>query len=92
MTIPGIGINFAYYAFLGALVGSVALAVVGASPGATVRGITPYVASGYPSCAQVGAAGTSSVTFTQPVNGASSNGIYLLVDSSTTSSSPARTD
>ena len=66
-----------------ALVGSVALAVVGASPGATVRGITPYVASGYPSCAQVGAAGTSSVTFTRPVNGASSNGIYLLVDSST---------
>jgi hypothetical protein len=66
-----------------ALVGSVALAVVGASPGATVRGITPYVVSGYPSCAQVGAVGTNSVTFTPPVNGASSNGIYLLVDSST---------
>jgi len=62
---------------------SVALAVVGASSGATVRGITPYVASGYPGCAQVGAAGTSSVTFTPPVNGANSNGIYLLVDSST---------
>jgi hypothetical protein len=65
-----------------ALVSSVALAVVGASPGATVRGITPYVASGYPSCAQVGAAGTNSVTFAPPVNGASSNGIYLLVDTS----------
>ena len=55
----------------------------GASQGATVRGITPYVASGYPSCAQVGAGGMKSVTFTSPVNGASSNGIYLLVDSST---------
>jgi hypothetical protein len=66
-----------------ALGSSVALAVVGASAAATVRGITPHVASGYPGCAQVGAAGTNSVTFTQPANGASSNGIYLLVDSST---------
>jgi hypothetical protein len=66
-----------------ALVGTAGLVVVGASSGATVRGITPFVASGYPSCAEVGAAGTNSVTFTRPVNGASSNGIYLLVDSST---------
>jgi hypothetical protein len=66
-----------------ALVGSVALAVVNASSGATVRGITPFVASGYPSCAQVGFGTTESATFSPPVNGASSNGLFLLVDSST---------
>ena len=66
-----------------ALVGSVALTVVGSSSAATVRGITPYVVSGYPSCAQVGVSATNSATFTPPVNGASSGGINLLVDSST---------
>ena len=65
------------------LVGSVALAVVNASSGATVRGITPFVASGYPSCAQVGVGTTESVTFSPLFNGASSNGVYLLVASST---------
>jgi hypothetical protein len=66
------------------VVGSVALAVVGASSGATVRGITPFVASGYPNCSQLrGVSSSESVTFNQPVNGANSNGLFLLVDSST---------
>jgi hypothetical protein len=66
-----------------ALVGSVALAVVGASSGATVRGITPFVVSGYPNCSQLRGVGSSeSTAFTEPANGASANGIYLLVDSS----------
>jgi hypothetical protein len=66
------------------LIGAVFLAAATASSAATVRGITPYLASGYPSCTQIGARGTDSVTFTSPVNGASSGGITLLVDSSTT--------
>jgi hypothetical protein len=65
------------------LVGLVALAAVNASSAATVRGITPFVVSGYPGCSQVGVTTTESVAFTPPVNGASSNGLFLLVDSST---------
>jgi hypothetical protein len=66
----------------GILVGSFALAVVGTSSGATFRGITPHVVSGYPSCSQLGGVSSSgSVTFSPPVNGASSNGLFLLVDS-----------
>jgi hypothetical protein len=63
------------------LAGVVCLALAGASSAATFRGITPRLASGYPSCAQIGSAGTSSVSFTPLANGASSGGINLLVDS-----------
>ena len=66
-----------------ALVGSVVLATVGAGSAATVRGISPFVASGYPNCSQLrGVSSSASATFDRPANGASSNGLVLLVDSS----------
>jgi hypothetical protein len=63
------------------LIGAVCVAGAAAASAATVRGITPRLASGYPSCAQIGSAGTSSVSFSPLANGASSGGINLLVDS-----------
>ena len=67
-----------------AIVGSVGLTVAGASSAATVRGIVPFVMAGNVSCSQLtGVSYTDSVTFTPVVNGASSNGLFLLVDSST---------
>jgi len=67
-----------------ALIGAVCLAVVGASSAATVRGIVPFVVSGSVNCSQLrGVSYTDSVTFSSPVNGASSNGLFLLADRST---------
>lgn len=64
---------------------AVSLVVAGASSAGTVRGIEPYVVSGSIGCSQVrGIQTTGSATFSPPVNGASSVGITLLVDSSTT--------
>jgi len=64
-------------------VAAVGLVVAGASSAGTVRGIEPYVVSGSIGCSQVrGIQTTGSATFSPPVNGASSNGLFVLVDNS----------
>jgi hypothetical protein len=62
-------------------VGAVFLVAAGASSAATVRGIVPFVVSGNIGCSQVRGIGTTtSATFSPPVNGASSNGLVVMVD------------
>jgi hypothetical protein len=64
------------------LLGVALLALAAASSAATVRGIVPFVASGTPTCSQVAPAATGSATFSPPANGASSNGLFVLVNNS----------
>ena len=70
---------------LTAMVASFGLAAASTGSAATVRGIVPFVMAGNVSCSQLsGVTWTESATFSPVVNGASANGVNVLVSSSTT--------
>lgn len=73
-------------ALLVALAATAALAVVGVGAADTFRGIAPVVVSGNPKCSDLTKlgvpAGTQSIKFEPPVQGASSGGINIFVDGS----------
>jgi hypothetical protein len=58
-----------------------ALVIVGVSSAGTVRGITPVTVAGNPTCSTLsGVTYSSEVKFNPPVNGASTDGIYIFVN------------
>jgi hypothetical protein len=66
------------------IVGSIAAVAAGASSAATVRGIVPFVASGYPECSDLsGVSSSESYKFKTPVNGSSAGGVTLLINGKT---------
>jgi hypothetical protein len=64
-----------------AVVGAVALTVVGVAAAATYRGISPVYVSGNPTCSDIpNLAYTHQVKFDPTVHGASADGIYLFFE------------